>query len=729
MAQSKRMLVRRLATVGLVGLLVVAFFSRGLQHDLTLGYLHAEYAHLAHLLEVRPLLTGGGYVLLYVLVASLSLPGAAVLTMAGGALFGLLWGTLLASLGSSLGAAVAFLVARFVLHDAVQGRFSRSLRAINRGIRRDGPFYLFTLRLVPVFPYFIVNLAMAVTPIRLWTFFWVSLLGMLPGTLVFVNAGTQLSRVHALADVLSPGLIGAFTLLGLFPLVARKSLAVFRRRRALRGYPKPRRFDRNLVVIGGGSAGLVAAYIAATVRAGVTLVEQDRMGGDCLNTGCVPSKALIRSARVAHLATRASEFGFAAIRTEFEFADVMQRVERVIRTIEPHDSDDRYRALGVDVLHGAARITSPWSVRVGQREITTRAIVVAAGARPLVPPIPGLDGVQYLTSDSVWGLRERPGELLIIGGGPIGCELAQAFARLGCNVTLVEMASRLLVREDPDVADSIAEVLRGEGVRLALGCSASAIRSRDGTGGTLVCDASGEVMEFEFDRLLLALGRRANVEGYGLEELGGRLAPDGTLEVDRFLRTSIPTIYACGDVTGPYQFTHTASHQAWYATVNALFGGIKRFKVDYSVIPWATFTDPEIARVGLNETQAGERGIPYQVTTFSLSELDRAIIEGSTRGTIKVLTVPGRDRILGATIVAEHAGELVAEFVLAMRHGLGLNKLLSTIHVYPTLMEANRSVAGAWRRNHVSPRTLRWLGGWHAWRRSGAAGLFGSDPP
>jgi len=708
---------RKLALLALMAALVAAFFALGLQHYLSLAYFKSRQDEIRALLSAHPLAAAGAYFLAYVAVAALSLPGATLMTLVGGALFGLGWGLLLVSFASSVGATLAFLVARFVLFDAVQKRFGKRLAAINRGVERDGAFYLFTLRLVPAFPFFVINLVMALTPMRALTFYWVSQLGMLPGTLVYVNAGTQIARIHSLSGIASPGLVGAFVLLGLFPLAARKALAALQRRRALRRYRKPPRFERNLVVIGGGSAGLVAAYIAAAVKARVTLIEKGEMGGDCLNTGCVPSKALIRSARVAHLRQRAAELGFRSIDAEFDFAEIMARVQRVIRTVAPHDSEQRYRSLGVEVIRGEARVTSPWTVAVGGHEISTRAIVVAAGARPLVPPLPGLEAVDYLTSDTVWGLRERPRRLAVLGGGPVGCELAQAFSRLGSRVTLVEQAPRLLTREDSAVAEALARQFRAEGIDLRLNHTARSVRGQSAGGGVLACESEHGLAEIPFDRLLVALGRRARVEGYGLEELGVALTNDRRLEVNEFLQTRIPTIYACGDVTGPYQFTHMAAHQAWYAAVNALFSGLKRFQVDYSVVPWAVFTDPEVARVGLNESEAREHGVDYEVTEYGLDQLDRAIADDCAHGTVRVLTEPGKDRLLGATIVGERAGELIAEFVLAMRHGLGLNKLLSTIHVYPTLMEANKFAAGEWKRAHAPRRTLAWLARLHAWRR------------
>lgn len=479
--------------------------------------------------------------------------------------------------------------------------------------------------------------------------------------------------------------------------------------------PRPRRFDRNLIVIGAGSAGLVAAYIAAAVRAKVTLIEKHRMGGDCLNTGCVPSKALIRSAKFLSHAARAAEFGIKRATVEFDFAEVMERVQRVIRTVAPHDSVERYTKLGVECIHGEARIVDPWTVEVNGKRLTTRAIVIAAGARPFVPPIPGIAQSGYYTSDTIWDLRERPRRMVVLGGGPIGCELAQCFRRLGSEVTIVEALPRIMIREDEEIAAMVAARFAKEGIRVLAGHKAVSCSSANGE-RILHCESEGKSVAIPFDVLLVAVGRIANTEGYGLEELGIPLR-GRTIEANEFLATKYPNIYVCGDVAGPYQFTHVGAHQAWYASVNALFGSFRKFRADYSVIPWATFTDPEVARVGLNEQEAREKGIPFEVTRYGMDDLDRAIADEEAHGVVKVLTVPGKDRILGVTIAGEHAGDLIAEFVLAMRHGIGLNKILGTIHIYPTLAEANKYAAGAWKRAHAPERLLRLVERYHAWRR------------
>jgi pyruvate/2-oxoglutarate dehydrogenase complex dihydrolipoamide dehydrogenase (E3) component/uncharacterized membrane protein YdjX (TVP38/TMEM64 family) len=702
----------RLLVAAALVLGIAAFFALGGHRYLSFEGVKAQLDSAQAWHAAHPWRAALAFFAVYVAVTGLSLPGAALMTLVAGALFGLAWGSVLVSFASSLGATLAFLASRFLLRDWVQGRFGSHLRGLNDGVAKEGAFYLFTLRLIPAVPFFVINLAMALTPMRTWTFYWVSQIGMLAGTVVFVNAGQQLAAIDSPAGILSPGLIGAFLLLGLFPLAAKRFIEFLKARKLYARWPRPARFERNLVVIGAGSAGLVSAYIAAAVRAKVTIVEQHRMGGDCLNTGCVPSKALIKTAKVLSLARRGKSFGLRNTEIEFEFADVMDRVQRVVKQIEPHDSAERYRSLGVEVLQGRAKITSPWTVEVDGRPLTTRAIVIAAGARPFVPPIPGIDGVEVLTSDNLWGLRELPGRLLVLGGGPIGCELAQAFARLGSQVTQVEMQPRLLMREDAEVSEMVRKRFVEEGIDVRLGHTAIKAEA-----GAMVCESAGRQVRIEFDRLLCAVGRVANTTGYGLEELGIPLTRARTVETNELLQTVYPNIYACGDVAGPYQFTHTAAHQAWFAAVNALFGRFKTFRADYSVIPWATFTDPEVARVGLNEAEAKERGVPYEVTTYGIDELDRAIAEGAAHGMVKVLTVPGKDRILGACIVGEHAGELIVEFVAAMKHGIGLNKILGTIHIYPTFAEANKYAAGAWKKAHAPQALLRKVERFHAWMR------------
>ena len=739
-----------MARLKLLLLLVVAaafglFFWFDLGRYVSLAALKDGQASFNALYLQNPWQVTLAYMGVYVLVTALSLPGATLMTLAAGASFGLWWGTAVVSVASTAGATLAMLTARYLLQDSIQQRFGRQLADVNQRLDKEGAFYLFTLRLIPAIPFFALNLLMGLTRMKTWTFFWVSQVGMLAGTVAYVNAGTQIARIESLHGILSPALLGSFALLGLLPLVIKKTLDAWKRRQVYTRWAsqRPQRFDRNLIVIGGGAGGLVSAYIAAAVKAKVTLIEAHKMGGDCLNYGCVPSKALIKSAKLAHQMRHASRYGLSDATPAFSFKAVMARVQAVIQAIEPHDSIERYTGLGVEVLQGHAQLVNPWTVEITLNpgapgpngspaatdgtaprvvRLTARSIVIAAGARPFVPPLPGLADTGCLTSDTLWSeLAQRdtaPKRLVVLGGGPIGCELAQAFARLGSQVTQVEMAPRLLSREDEDVSELVRQSLTADGVQVVTGHTALRCEVSHGC-KTLVVAHNGTEHRIEFDDLLCAVGRVARLQGYGLEALG---IPTGkTIDTNEYLQTLYPHIYAAGDVAGPYQFTHTAAHQAWYAAVNALFGEWKLFKADYSVIPAATFTDPEVARVGLNEQEATAQGVPFEVTRYGLDDLDRAICdEGPYRqapGFVKVLTVPGKDTILGVTIVGTHAGDLLAEYVLAMKHGLGLNKILSTIHTYPTLSEANKYAAGEWKRAHAPQQLLAWVKKYHDWKR------------
>ncbi|MBS4715074.1 FAD-dependent oxidoreductase [Aeromonas dhakensis] len=710
----------RLLLVLVMGCLIGAFFAFDLGHYLSLPQLQARQAELAALVERHFGAAALLFVVVYVVSTALSLPGASLLTLAGSAVFGVAWGLLLVSFASSIGATLAFLSARFLLRDWVERRFGDKLASLQAGMKKEGALYLLSLRLIPIFPFFLVNLLMGLTPIRVSTYYWVSQLGMLPGTFVYVLAGSELANLTSTGNILSPGLMVALTLLGLMPMLLKGLQRRLALHRLHAPYRKPTHYDYNLLVIGAGAGGLVTSYIAAAVKAKVALIEKHKMGGDCLNSGCVPSKALIRSARFAAEQRRASELGFSPSQASADFAAVMERVARVIKEVEPHDSIERYQGLGVECIAGEARLVSPWEVEVNGQRLASRHIVLATGARPLVPELPGLDQVPWLTSDTLWQLRTAPRQLLVLGGGPIGCELAQSFALLGVPVTLVELSDQLLPREEREVAELLADQLARDGVRVLTGWRAERADYLPAAADLpirLQLRRGDETQTIEGDQLLLALGRVANVSGFGLEELGVELTPRGTVAVDGFLATNYPSILAVGDVAGPYQLTHAAAHQGWYAAVNALFSPFKRFRADYRVMPAAIYTTPEIARVGLNQKEARAQGIPFELTRFELAELDRAIADGERQGFIEVLTVPGKDQILGASIVGTHAGERIAEFVLAMRHRLGLGKILATIHAYPTLMEGNKYLAGEWRRARQPATLLALLTRYHRWRR------------
>ena len=714
--------MRKIIVVAIIAA-VCGFFLFDLNQLLTLENIKARQTEFLQWRDEAPFLVSVVFFALYVLVTATSLPGATIMTLAGGGFFGLAWGFVIISFASTIGATLAFLISRYLLRDWVQKRFGDRLAAINKGVEQEGALYLFSLRLVPIFPFFLINILMGLTPIRTFTYYWVSQVGMLAGTLVYINAGTQLAKIDSLKGIVSPGLLLSFTLLGVFPIIAKKINQWLVGQRIYKKWARPKKFDRNLIVIGAGAAGLVSSYIAAAVKAKVTLIEAEKMGGDCLNYGCIPSKALIKSANLAHHMRNGGWYGLEDTHPRFSFKKVMQRVHRVIAEVAPHDSVERYTGLGVEVLQGYARVVDPWTVEVAlaggaTRRLTTRSIIIAAGAQPIIPPLPGIEKSGCLTSDTLWealsSSDEVPKRLVILGGGPISCELSQCFARLGAKVTQVQRGDRILAREDIEVSAYAQAALEKDGVVVltnhhTIGCI------NDENGRSLLVVHQGVERKIAYDTLICAVGRRARLTGYGLEELG--IATDRTVLTNAYLETLLPNIYAAGDVAGPYQFTHVAAHQAWYAAVNALFGQWKKFKVDYSVIPWTTFMDPEIARVGLNEQEAKTRSIAYEVTRFDIGDLDRAIADGAAHGFVKVLTVPGKDRILGVTIVGERGGDLLAEFVLAMRHKLGLNKILATIHTYPTLSEANKYAAGAWKRAHVPTRILAFMEKYHTWRR------------
>jgi pyruvate/2-oxoglutarate dehydrogenase complex dihydrolipoamide dehydrogenase (E3) component/uncharacterized membrane protein YdjX (TVP38/TMEM64 family) len=657
-----------------------------------------------------------GYFAVYVLSTALSLPGATILTLGAGAIFGLWKGVILASFASTIGATLAFLITRFLLRESIESKFKKQFDAINAGVKKEGAFYLFTLRLVPIFPFFLINMLMGLTQLSVIKFIFVSQIGMLIGTFVYVNAGTQLAQLESPSGILSPKLIGSFILLGLLPLITKKIIDAIKAGKVYRNFKKPKTFDYNVIAIGAGAGGLVTAYISAAVKAKVALIEKDKMGGDCLNTGCVPSKAIIKSAKVAHFINHSSSYGLKSTLSEVDFKAVMGRIQNVIKKIEPHDSVERYESLGVDCIKGEAEIISPWEVMVNGKVLTTKNIVLATGATPLVPPIPGLSEMNALTSENLWRIEKRPRRLVVLGGGPIGCEMAQAFARLGSKVILVEAGERILSREDSDVSEEILKHFKNDGIDAFTSHKAISFKKRGDLKILVAQGPSGEV-EIEFDEILVALGRKAKTNIPGLEKLNLEISSRGTFSHNEYMQTKYPNIFVCGDCAGPYQFTHVAAHQAWYAAVNALFSPFKKFKADYRVIPWTTFTDPEVARVGLNEAEAKEKNIEVEVTRFAFEELDRAIAEGEESGFVKVITKKGKDDILGVTIVGSHAGELNAEFVLAMKWGIGLNKILSTIHAYPTFAESTKYVAGNWKKAHSPKKLLSLVERIHTWRR------------
>lgn len=715
-------MLKKLSFLIAIIVVIIAYFQLGLNDYLSLDQLKARQADFAASYAENPLLFLGLFFVIYVISTALSLPGAAILTIAAGALFGLVTGTIIVSFASTIGATLAFLSSRFLLRDWVQEKFGDRLKAIDQGFEKDGAFYLFTLRMIPAFPFFVINLLMGLTRIRTLTYYWVSQLGMLAGTIVYVNAGTQLANVDPGKSLLSPALIGSFVILAIFPWIARNIIGLVRARKIYAGWKRPKAFDRNLIVIGAGAAGLVSSYIAATVRAKVTLVEAEKMGGDCLNTGCVPSKALIKSAKIAHAVNDARRFGIEVGKAKVDFPAIMARVRNVIETIEPHDSVERYTGLGVECLQGYARFIDPWTVEIdegqGKQRLTARSFIIATGAAPFIPPLPGVEESSFLTSETLWDEMARrdvpPQRLTILGAGPIGVELAQSFARLGSVVTLVEMADRILLKEDAEAAAIVDAQLRADGVRILTEHRATAF-SRTSNARILQLSGPDGDAAVEFDDVIIAIGRRARVTGFGLEQLG--VVVDGRMPVDDYLATAMPHIRAAGDVAGKQQLTHGASHEAWYAAVNALAAPFRRFRADYRVLPRTTYSEPELASVGLTVEQAVEQNIAHDVTRYDLDDLDRAIADGERQGFVKILTAKGSDRILGATIIGAHAGELLAEINFAMRHNLGLGKIMATIHSYPGWSESAKFAAGQYRLARKPENLLAIAERFFAWRR------------
>lgn len=699
-----------------IAIAIFSFNKYGLSEYLTLDYLKENQERFSEFYKENAFQTLAIYMAIYIVTTALSLPGATILTLAGGALFGFTTGLVTISFASTIGATLAFLGSRFILKDWVQHKFGDKLKVINEGVKKEGAFYLFTLRLLPIFPFFLINLVMGLTPIKTLTFYIVSQIGMLLGTIVYVNAGVELAKIDSLSGILSPSLLVSFGLLAFVPIIGKKIIEFLKSQKVYKGYKRPKEYDYNMISIGAGAGGLVTSYIGAAVNAKVALIEKHKMGGDCLNTGCVPSKALIKSAKVIHYAKKSQKYGIDSIDIKYDFSKVMDRVQNVITKIEPHDSVERYTKLGVDCIQGAAKIISPWEVEINGKVLTTKNITIATGAGPFVPPIPGIEEADYLVSDNLWDIRELPKDFIVLGGGPIGLEMAQSFSRLGSNVTVVEMAPRIMIKEDEDVSDFITLRFQEEGINILTSHRAKEFINKNSK-KILVCEFNGNDVEIEYDKVLIAVGRRPNTKGFGLEELNIDLRKNGTIETNEYLQTNYPNIFACGDVAGPFQLTHTAAHQAWYCAVNGLFGKFKKFKVDYTVIPWATYTDPEVATVGKNEEACKAEGITYEVTKYGIDDLDRAIADSEDYGFVKVLTKPGTDKIIGATIVGNHASDLLLEFISAMKHGFGLNKILGTIHTYPTMGEANKYLAGEWKKARKPEGLLNWVKKFHSWQR------------
>jgi pyruvate/2-oxoglutarate dehydrogenase complex dihydrolipoamide dehydrogenase (E3) component/uncharacterized membrane protein YdjX (TVP38/TMEM64 family) len=712
--------------LAIIALAVIGYYTipESYKSILSLQGLQAALESFRAYYVANPAFTLILFIGVYIISAALSLPFASLLTVLSGALFPLPVAILATLTGATIGALLAMLAARTLLKDFVNNRFKDRMAQMEKGFAQEGLFYLFALRLVPAFPFFMVNLVMGITPIKAVSFVWVSFVGMLPGTSAYVLAGQQFSQITSLQGIISPQMLGVFALLGLLPIALKKVLQILRSQKVYKKYTKPQSYDYNVITIGAGAGGLVSSYIGAAMGAKVALIEKNKMGGDCLNTGCVPSKALLHAAEQLYKANATlQKYGDnhrLDVRADNVQQKVLQHVRDSIKKISPHDSVQRYTSLGVSVYNAHATVLDPWTVELVDTEgaksrITGKKIILATGAQPVVPPFAGLSDVPYRTSDTFWDLQKLPQRLLIVGGGPIGCELAQACARLGVQVSIIERAPRLFGREDYKVANILQNSLQEQGVTIHTGYSVERFIKDQNGFFVIAKNENGQELQVEFDEVLLALGRKAR-RGFGLEELGIKSTHTGTIAVNERLQTNYPNIYAVGDAAGPFQFTHFASHQAWYAAVNALLSPFWSFKVDYRVIPRVTYTYPQVARVGLNEEEAKIKGLEYEVTEYHLNELDRAITEEQNFGFVQVITPKGKDTVLGVTIVGEYAGELLAEWALAMKNKIGLKKILGTIHAYPTYAEANKSVAGAWMQKHRPLKALQLATKFFAWR-------------
>lgn len=661
--------------------------------------------------EKNYILALAGFSLIYVVMTALSFPGASLLTLVAGALFGLVAGTILVSLMSTIGATLAFLTSRYLFRDSIKNRFLEAYTRINKGIDSEGSFYLLSLRLAPIVPFYLVNLLMGLTSMNVWRYYIISQIGMLPGTIVYVYAGVEIGKIQSLSDILSGTVFLSLLAFSVMPLIVKFLLSSYKNKRIYRPYKKPKHFEYNIVVIGGGAAGLVTSYISSALKARVALIEKHKMGGDCLNYGCVPSKSLLSMAKRVYELKTASRLGLSAPTGDVDFSKVMAHIKSSIQKIEPNDSVERYSQLGVECFLGNAQILSPYEIQVGDKVLTTKNIVIATGAEPFVPPIKDLK--IYITSETLWTLKELPKKLNIIGGGAIGCEMAQAFAHLGSHVNLIERGSRLLEKSEIEASQAMIEILSKIGVNILLN---SEVRAQTESGLVVKSQACDE-QHIEADHVLIAVGRKPRIEGFGLEKLGITKNALGFLDHNEFLQTKFPNILICGDVAGPLQLTHVASHQAGYATLNALFAPFKAWKEDLSCIPQVVYTSPEVGQVGLTEDAAKKQNISYHVTHFNIHELDRAICEDKNYGFVKIITREGSDKILGATIVCDRAGDILSEITLAMRHGLGLKKIFSTVHPYPSWSEATKFAAGRWQMAHKPEWALQFLKRYFQWRR------------
>ncbi len=690
----------------------------------------------------------------YAVLTVAMIPGSA-LTIGSGLIFGFWKGFAVVTVGANLGALGAFLLARTLFRERAEAlaRGQKTFRAVDSAIAREGFRIVLLLRLSPVFPFTVLNVLLGVTGISAASYVLANLIGMLPGTLMFVYlgtlgeaaAGTQslgqtVLRIVGLAAtvvvtvvitrIARRALKAASLDGGANPGVAPEAAPVGAGAKTIPGdaydqallasvkptaHVNPIPQDRyNLVVIGAGTAGLVTAAGGAGLGAKVALIEKHMFGGDCLNVGCVPSKGIIRAGRAAAAVREAGAFGIRlAGEPRIDFAATMERMRRLRAGIAPHDSVKRFSELGIDVYLGEGRFTGPDEIEVGGNKLRFQAAVIATGARATFPRIPGIEEVEPLTNENVFTLTELPRSLILLGAGAIGCEMAQTFRRLGSEVTIVIRGNRIMTREDPDAALIVQRKFEQEGIRVLTG---SAIKRAEKRGGkkVIVIERDGSEESVEADQILIGMGRAPNVEGLGLSAAGIAYGTEG-VTVDANMRTTNPRVFAAGDICSRLKFTHAADAQARIVLRNALFFG--RARATDLVIPWCTYTDPEIAHVGCYEKEARDRGLAVTTFTVPLEDVDRAILDGETEGFGRIHLKSGTDRILGATVVASHAGDMIGELTMAIQNGLGAGKLASVIHPYPTQGEVVRKLGDAYMRTKLTPGVKRIMARILRWRR------------
>ncbi|MBA3536096.1 MAG: FAD-dependent oxidoreductase [Tatlockia sp.] len=692
----------------LLGLLIL-FFSLRLDKYLTFTSLRENRATLISWTKEHFFMAALLYMSCYTLAVAASVPGAVFLTLAGGFLFGVVFGTVFVIVSATLGATALFFAVRTSFGDWLAKSALSWLGRMREGFQQNAFSYLLMLRLVPLFPFWVVNIVPALLGVDAKTFIITTFFGILPGSIVYVMVGNGLSHVFEANQTPNLGII--FDIKVLLPLLALAALSfipiLYKRvnPKEQKKNPKTNQIKCDLSIIGAGAGGLSVAAVAAQLGLKVVLLESGKMGGDCLNYGCVPSKSLLAAGKIAYQLRHAAQFGISSKGLEIDFKKVMQQVHAVIKVLAKNDSVERFESLGVQVIKAVARFSGVNTLVAQDRVIEARRIVIATGSSPFKPPIPGLEDTPYLTNETIFNLTEQPKHLIVIGGGPIGCELAQAFSMLGSKITLIE-GFNLLPKDDVDCVAILRAQLKAMGIIIHEQAKVLGVEPHAHGGIKVSINQAGEKLAIRGSHLLIATGRRANVENLDLEKAGIVYSNKG-IEVNSRLQTSNRRVYALGDVVGPYQFTHMATYQAGIVLRNIAFK--IPAKVDYRAIPWVTYTLPEIAHVGLLAEEALKHA-DIQFTEWSFLENDRAQTEHSLEGKIKIIS-DKKGRVLGVTIVGAHAGELILPWVIAIREKRTLRSFTDAVSPYPTLSEISKRVAGEFYKSKLFSNKTRWLVG------------------